>query len=230
MLGWFMASSRRKTPDVSCRTRCLERSCWGSVKQTSWMLTKRIRHSSSMVTATLHSPSTSRIHTMVSRLSITRRSFSVLVSLPSSRNGYFLSHITMTELIFVDPRVKVNCQYYRDVLLSQQMLPAIKHVDKTALWHIAPVTPSSSYCSRKHRTSLVSASGHQTVQIWTPSATKSGESCSSVYINVLVSNVDKLKQRLVEVSDDLQQTVIDSAVSQWRQRLRACVHAQGRHF
>jgi len=34
----------------------------------------------------------------------------------------------MTELIFVDPGMKVNGQYYRDVLLSQQMLPAIKHV------------------------------------------------------------------------------------------------------
>ena len=31
-----------------------------------------------------------------------------------------------------------------------------------------------------------------------------------------VSNVDELKQRLVEVWDDLQQTVIDSAVGQWR--------------
>ena len=30
-----------------------------------------------------------------------------------------------------------------------------------------------------------------------------------------VSNVDELKQRLAEVWDDLQQTVIDSAVSQW---------------
>ena len=34
----------------------------------------------------------------------------------------------MTELIFVDPGMKVNGQYYRNVLLSQQMLPAIKHV------------------------------------------------------------------------------------------------------
>lgn len=34
----------------------------------------------------------------------------------------------VTELILVDPGVKVNGQYYRDVLLSQQMLPAIKHV------------------------------------------------------------------------------------------------------
>jgi len=34
----------------------------------------------------------------------------------------------MTELIFVDSRMKVNGHYYCDVLLSQQMLPAIKHV------------------------------------------------------------------------------------------------------
>jgi len=32
------------------------------------------------------------------------------------------------ELIFIDHGVKVNGQYYRDVLLSQQMLPAIKRV------------------------------------------------------------------------------------------------------
>ena len=30
--------------------------------------------------------------------------------------------------MFVDPGVKVNGQYYRDVLLSQQMIPAIKLV------------------------------------------------------------------------------------------------------
>ena len=30
--------------------------------------------------------------------------------------------------MFVDPRVKVNGQYYCDVLLSQQMIPAINQV------------------------------------------------------------------------------------------------------
>ena len=30
--------------------------------------------------------------------------------------------------MFVDPGVKVNGQYYHDVLLSQQMIPAIKQV------------------------------------------------------------------------------------------------------
>ena len=50
----------------------------------------------------------------------------------------------MTELIFVDLGVKVNCQYYGNVLLYQQMLPATKRAmfvfHKTALWHIALAT------------------------------------------------------------------------------------------
>jgi len=37
-----------------------------------------------------------------------------------------VSKMGVTELLFVDPRVKVNGQYYRSVLLSQQMIPAIK--------------------------------------------------------------------------------------------------------
>jgi len=38
--------------------------------------------------------------------------------------------VDMTELIFVNPGVKVKGQYYCDVLLTQQMLPAIKRVAK----------------------------------------------------------------------------------------------------
>jgi len=39
-----------------------------------------------------------------------------------------VSNIGVTELMFVDPGVKVNGHYYRDVLLSQQMIPTIKQV------------------------------------------------------------------------------------------------------
>ena len=46
---------------------------------------------------------------------------SVMVSIAVSQVG-------MTELIFVNPGVKVHGQYYCDVLLSQQMLPAIIRV------------------------------------------------------------------------------------------------------
>jgi len=45
-----------------------------------------------------------------------------------------VSQVGMTEVIFVNHGVKVNGQYYCDVLLSQQMLPAIKHVAERCLF------------------------------------------------------------------------------------------------
>jgi len=49
-----------------------------------------------------------------------------------------VSTMGMTELIFFEltlhPRVKVNGQYYCDVLLSLQMLPAIKRVAERCLF------------------------------------------------------------------------------------------------
>ena len=39
-----------------------------------------------------------------------------------------VSKLGCTHLIFVDPRVKTNGCYYRELLLSQQLLPAIWQV------------------------------------------------------------------------------------------------------
>jgi len=82
-----------------------------------------------------------------------------------------VSKMGMTELIFVVPGVKVNSQYYHDVLLSrQQLLPAMKHAasdtfvfqQDNAVSHRAR-TPLNSY-SKKRRTSLVLISGHKTAE------------------------------------------------------------------
>jgi len=81
-----------------------------------------------------------------------------------------MSKMGTTELIFVVPGTKVNGQYYRDVLPSQQILPVMKHIasdmfvfqQDNAPSHRAR-TPLNSY-SKKHRTSLVLISGHQTAQ------------------------------------------------------------------
>jgi len=45
-----------------------------------------------------------------------------------------VSQVGMTELIFVNPGVKVKGQYYCNVLLSHQMLPAIKRVAERCLF------------------------------------------------------------------------------------------------
>ena len=45
-----------------------------------------------------------------------------------------------------------------------------------------------------------------------------------------IKDVDDLKGLLIEVWCELQQSVIDSAIREWRKRLRACVRAHGGHF
>jgi len=52
---------------------------------------------------------------------------SVMVSIAVSQVG-------MTELIFVNPGVKMKGQYYCNVLLSQHMLAATKHVAERCLF------------------------------------------------------------------------------------------------
>ena len=43
-------------------------------------------------------------------------------------------------------------------------------------------------------------------------------------------DVDQLKSLLIEEWEQLQQSVINEAVKQWCQRLRACIQARGGHF
>ena len=45
-----------------------------------------------------------------------------------------------------------------------------------------------------------------------------------------IRDVDQLKQRLVEVWSDVQQTVVDAAIGEWRKRLRTRVPVKGHHF
>jgi len=108
---------------------------------------------------------------------------SIMVSIALSKMG-------MTEFIFVVPGMKVNGQYYRDVLLALQMLPAIKHVASDTFVFQQDNAPShrarislNSY-SKKHRTSLVLISGHQTAPTWIWWIIKSGVLCSRQCMNV----------------------------------------------
>jgi len=45
-----------------------------------------------------------------------------------------------------------------------------------------------------------------------------------------IRTLDELRQRITEEWERMDQCIIDNAVKQWRQRLRACVSANGGHF
>ena len=72
----------------------------------------------------------------------------------------------LTELIFVDPGMKVNGQYYHDAASDQACCRRyILSFNKTTLHLVVPGTPLNCY-SKKRWTSLVLISGHQTAQTW----------------------------------------------------------------
>jgi len=41
-----------------------------------------------------------------------------------------------------------------------------------------------------------------------------------------ICDLAELKQRLVKIWADLEQTIVDEAIDQWRKRLKACVKAK----
>jgi len=45
-----------------------------------------------------------------------------------------------------------------------------------------------------------------------------------------IRTLDELRQRITEEWEHMDQRIIDNADKQWRQRLRACVSANGGHF
>ena len=67
------------------------------------------------------------------------------------------------------------------------------------------------------------ANGYPTAQIWTWWTTDNGKKCSSGSANY---DVDELKQRLIDVWHCFEQSVIDDAVDEGRNRIGACIRAK----
>jgi len=136
-----------------------------------------------------------------------------------------VSKMSMTELIFVNPGTKVNGQYYRNVLLSRQMLPGDTFVFQQDSAPSRRAKDTIKLLQQEMPDFIGLISGHQaaqTMEVW-------GVVQQRVY-ECHMNSVDELKQCLVEVWNSLQQNIVDTAINKWRKQLRACVHADGRHF
>ena len=116
------------------------------------------------------------------------------------------------------------------------MLPAIRHVagdnfvfqQDSAPAHRARDTVELLQCET---TDFISP------ELWLPNSPdlnpvdyKVWEIMQQRVCEMQIHNVDELKQRLVDVWSGLQQSVVDSAVSEWRKCLQTCVRAKEGHF
>lgn len=165
------------------------------------------------------------------RLLHTRPTFSksVMVSVGVSSLG-------CTDLIFIEPGVKINGAYYRDVLLSQHLLPSIK--EQSGEFFVFQQDSAPSH--RAHDTvALLKQETPEFIPplLWPPYSPDLnpvdykiwGVLQERVY-QTRIRNVDHLRERLVEEWSRFDQSIIDGAVMQWRKRLTACVRCQGGHF
>jgi inhibitor of nuclear factor kappa-B kinase subunit alpha len=165
------------------------------------------------------------------RLLHTRPTFSksVMVSVGVSSLG-------STDLIFVEPGAKINGAYYRDTLLGQHLLPAIR--EQSGDYYVFQQDGAPAH--RAYDT--VEFLRRETPEFITPTQWPAnspdlnpvdykiwGVLQDRVY-RTRIRDIAHLKERLVEEWSRFDQAIIDGAVKQWRQRLRACVRADGAHF
>jgi len=147
-----------------------------------------------------------------------------------------VSILGTTELMFIEPGVKTNGAYYRDVLLGQHFLPAIHSV--------------AGYFFTFQQDNATAHRAGDTVEFffrntpdfilplpWLPNSPDLNpvdyEARGVLQQNVYrsrIRDVDHLKQRVIEEWRCFDHNIIDRAVRQWRVRLRARVRANGGHF
>jgi len=51
-----------------------------------------------------------------------------------------------------------------------------------------------------------------------------------MHLLIYYEDVDQLRERLISVWCELDQSVVNHAIDEWRRRLSACVDAEGGHF
>lgn len=165
------------------------------------------------------------------RLLRTRPTFtkSVMVSVAVSKLG-------CTGLVFVEPGVKINGAYYRDLLLSEQLLPAIRRIAGDVYVFQQDNAPAHR---ARETVELLRRETPQFIgpNLWPPNSPDLnpvdykiwGVLQERVY-QTPIRDVTDLRQRLIDTWSGISQKVIDEAIDQWRNRLNACVKAKGGHF
>lgn len=164
------------------------------------------------------------------RLLRTRSTFSrsVMVSVGVSALG-------RTSVHFVEPGVKVDGRYYRDVLLMQGLLPEIRELCDYFIFQ-----QDSAPAHRARETvQLLTRQTPDFIEptLWPPNSPdlnpvdyKIWSVMQEKVYKTKITNIDELRTRIITVWEEFDQRVIDAAIRQWRARLRACISARGGHF
>ena len=143
-----------------------------------------------------------------------------------------MSKLGCTELFFVQPAVKVNGDYYREVLLKEKLLSCIKEISGDNFIF-------QQYSAPAHRARTIALLRREMSDFispdqWPPNSPDMKPVDYKIWAVLQervyekrVNDVDELCHRLLGVWHSIGQNVIDEAIDQWRARLTACVRAKG---
>ena len=148
-----------------------------------------------------------------------------------------ISTLGRTDLYFIEPGVKINGQYYRDVLSLQKLLPDIRQQSSNDF--IIFQQDSAAAHRARETVTLLDEETPDFIpsSLWPANSPDLNPEDYSIW-SVLqervyrsrIAGVEELKQRLVIEWANLDHRIISEAVGQWRARLSACVRANGRQF
>ena len=148
-----------------------------------------------------------------------------------------VSKLSCTGLVFVEPGVKANDgQYYRDVLLSQELLPAIPHItDGMYVFQqdSAPAHRAGETIERLRRETPAFIGPDlwpQNSADLNPVDFKIWRVMQERVYRSPIREVAELKQHLIDTWSGLQQCIIDEGIDQFRNGHRAFVRVNGGHF
>jgi len=147
-----------------------------------------------------------------------------------------VSSLGCTQFIFIQPGAKLNGQCYRDVLLTQKLLPAIHSIAGDMFVFQQDNAPAHR---GRDRVELLRRETPQFISpdMWPANSPDLnpvdyriwGMLQERVY-RVPICATDELRKRLVATCAEFQQSVVDYAVDQWRKRLETCIRTEGGQF
>ena len=128
----------------------------------------------------------------------------------------------------------MNCRYYMDVLLMQELLPDIRQLSD---FYASQQDSEPGHRARETVDLLTKETPDFILPtLWPPNSPdlnsvdyKVWSIMQEVY-KKRIKDVDELRSRILTAWDELDQRITDTAVRQWRTRLRACVMVKGGHF
>jgi len=132
-----------------------------------------------------------------------------------------MSALGCTELIFIDPGVKINGAYYRDVLLSQHLLPQIREISGEFFTFQQDSAPAHR---ARETVELLQRSTPDFISplLWPPNSPDLNPVDYKIW-SVLqervyrsrIRDVSHLKGRLVEEWSQFDQSIVERALKEW---------------